>query len=143
MTDGDNAREQQTTLDVAVLEAMLVRLADIQQQRERVATAIMDAPSTAEIANAYARLQAEIALATADLDVQIAGLRQAIEQGVLQMGRTVRTEQYVAVLSKPRVTWDAKLLDGYAAAHPEILPFRHVAQPSVTIRPARRQAGGG
>ena len=96
-----------------------------------------------EIVNAYARLQAEIAVATADLDVQISGLRQAIEEGVLHLGRAVRTEQYVAMLSRPRVTWDAKLLEGYAAAHPEILPFRHVAHPSVTIRPARREGDGG
>ena len=142
MTDGDNA-QQQTAPDVAVLEAMLVRLADIQQQRESVAAAIMEAPPAAEIAKAYARLQAELAAATADLDVQIAGLRQAIERGVLHLGRTVRTEHYVAMLSRPRVTWDAKLLDGYAAAHPEILPFRHVGQPSVTIRPERRAADGG
>lgn len=35
---------------------------------------------------------------------------------------------------KARVYWDAKALDGYAAAHPEILDFRTEKMPGLTVR---------
>lgn len=35
---------------------------------------------------------------------------------------------------KPRVYWDSKALDGYAAAHPEILQFRTEKMPNPSIR---------
>lgn len=68
----------------------------------------------------------------------------AIERQVLDLtlalGETVRGDALMAVWSKPRVTWDGRALDGYLAAHPELAPFRHVGQPSVSIRSVRRDA---
>lgn len=68
----------------------------------------------------------------------MSAIEARVKDLVLELGETVKGDQLMAVWTKPRVSWDVKSLDGYAAAHPEILPFRHTGQPSVSIRPVRR-----
>lgn len=71
----------------------------------------------------YKAYQAEIETLTAE-----------IKQEVITGGMTVKGSVIQAVYTKGRVTWDTKSLDGYAAAHPEIVQFRKVGDPSVAIR---------
>jgi hypothetical protein len=61
-------------------------------------------------------------------------ITQAIKAAVIENGATVKGAHLMAVYSKPRVTWDGKILDGYAVAHPEINAARKVGEPSVSIR---------
>lgn len=85
-----------------------------------------------------AKLEEEKALFTDHFRKDVERIETSIKDRVLTMGETVRGDALMAVWCKPRVSWDVKSLDGYAAAHPEILPFRHTGQPSVSIRPVRR-----
>ena len=39
-----------------------------------------------------------------------------------------------AIYAAGRASWDTKALEGYAVAHPEILQFKKVGEPSVSIR---------
>lgn len=71
------------------------------------------------------------AQAVADTERQVLDL-------TLALGETVRGDALMAVWSKPRVTWDGKILEGYVIAHPELAAARHTGQPSVSIRPVRR-----
>ena len=61
-------------------------------------------------------------------------LEAEIKDAVVLQGATVKGKLLQAVWSKPRVTWDTKALEGYAAGHPEIMPFRKEGKPSVSIR---------
>ena len=61
-------------------------------------------------------------------------LNAAGTAGVFTIGATVKANGLMAVYNKGRVSWDSKLLDGYAVAHPEILAARKEGDPSVTIR---------
>jgi hypothetical protein len=66
--------------------------------------------------------------------IGISQLENEIKSEVLGFGESVKGDYLQAVWSKPRVTWDTKALEGFAAAHPELLEFRKVGKPSVTIR---------
>ena len=68
------------------------------------------------------------------LATQIKELREQIKAAVIANGATVKGSMYQAVYVKGRDSWDTKALDGYAAAHPEIIQFRTTGNPSVTIR---------
>ena len=62
-------------------------------------------------------------------------LEGEIKNDVLLNGKTVTTELYQAVYVRGRVGWDNEGINKYAEAHPEVLKFRKVGQPSVTLRP--------
>lgn len=70
---------------------------------------------------------------------RIADLRERIKAGVLHFGNTVKGDGAQAIWIKPRVSWDTRALDGYAASHPEIERFRKVGKPSVSIRRMTRK----
>lgn len=61
-------------------------------------------------------------------------METTVKELVLNAGATVKGERIQAVYAKGRVSWDAKGLEGYAAAVPEILRFRTEGAPSVSIR---------
>jgi len=61
-------------------------------------------------------------------------VKEQIQDKVAVLGETVAGLTKQAVYTKPRVSWDTKALDGYAAAHPEIVPFKTVGKASVSIR---------
>jgi hypothetical protein len=72
------------------------------------------------------------------LHTAIAIQEERVRTAVLAAGDSVRAGGLLAVYSKPRVSWDTKALDGYAAAHPEVARFRKEGAPSVSIRNANR-----
>lgn len=83
--------------------------------------------------------QSKIAALTAEISAltdAVGELDAFIRAGVLAAEKTVKGEQLMAVFNQGRSTWDGKRLDGYAAAHPEILDFKKVGSPTVSIRGA-------
>lgn len=86
------------------------------------------------VADDLAALEAEIEPKADELSEQIGRLEGEITEAVSAEGETVKGDSLQAVFAKGRVTWDAQAMDGYAAAHPEINPFRKVGKASVTIR---------
>lgn len=79
-------------------------------------------------------LAAEEKTATDALQNGLTTLEAEIKAEVASMGVTVKTEHFQAVYMKGRISWDTKALEGYAAAHPEIVPFRKQGEPSVSLR---------
>ena len=61
-------------------------------------------------------------------------ITQAIKAAVIEQGASVKGAYLQAVYTKGRVSWDSKALEGFSAAHPEILTFRKVGEPSVSVR---------
>ena len=65
---------------------------------------------------------------------KIAALKQEIEGEIITNGATVKGQHLSAQFNKGRVSWDAKVLDGFALTHPEILFARKEGQPYVTFK---------
>jgi len=58
----------------------------------------------------------------------------SIKQSILEIKESVRGPLLHAVYAAGRASWDTKALEGYAVAHPKILQFKKVGEPSVSIR---------
>lgn len=98
--------------------------------------ALIDTVLTPEIKEKLAEIDAEFDPKIEEISQEKAALEAEIKQEVLEAGRTVKGTYHSFVWSKPRVSWDTKALDGYAAAHPEIQQFRIEGSPSVSVRKA-------
>ena len=95
---------------------------------------LIDEVLTPEIKEKLAEIDAEFDPKVDEILQQKSTLESEIKQEVLQAGRTVKGTYHSFIWSKPRVSWDTKSLDGYAAAHPEIQQFRIEGSPSVSVR---------
>ena len=69
---------------------------------------------------------------------EIKELETEIKTEVLTIGETVKTDRMVVTYNKGRVSWDGKLLEGYAVAHPEVLAARKVGEPTVSFRAVKK-----
>lgn len=107
-------------------------ISDIETQKQ----ALIERVLTPEIKDLLAEIDAEFDPKIAELNQTKAILEAQIKAQVLEAGRTIKGTYHSFVWSKPRVSWDTKALDGYAAAHPEILQFREEGSPSVSVRKA-------
>lgn len=119
------------------IKAMLDALAEMTAQRDLLDNdkqVLIDGVLTPEIRQQVADIEAEFKDRAADITTNIAQLEAAIKERVVNAGASVRGSYLQAVWSKPRITWDTRALDGYAAGHPEIAQFRKEGQASVSIR---------
>ena len=98
--------------------------------------ALIDQVLTPEIKEKLAEIDAEFDPKVDEIAQQKSMLEAEIKQEILEAGRTIKGTFHSFVWSKPRVSWDTKALDGYAAAHPEIQQFRVEGSPSVSVRKA-------
>jgi len=120
-----------------MIEQKLDQLAEYEAQKDASRLAMqeaIDAVYTPEIKAQVKAIEAEFAGRDEAVDENINTLRDEIKDLVLAHGETVKGTYYQAVYSKPRVSWDTKALDGYAAAHPEIEQFKTVGKPSISLR---------
>ena len=92
----------------------------------------------AGLKTAYAEAKADFEANTAEAREMIQNLEAEITAAVLEKGETVKTESISAVWNKGKTTWDGKLLEGYALAHPDILAAKKVGEPTVSFRLARK-----
>lgn len=73
----------------------------------------------------------------AAIALNIDELEKEIKQAVLSHGASVKGAHIHAVWTpngEPRVSWDARGLDRYAAQHPDVLVFRSEGESSVSLR---------
>lgn len=124
----------------AQIKELLDRLAEYQSKRDAAnleKQALIDEVYTPEIKQRMAEIEAEFAGKTETVNENIAALEAEIKQAVINHGASVKGSFFHAVFAKGRVSWDTKSLDGYAAAHPELIAFRKEGDPSVSIRTAK------
>ena len=97
---------------------------------------LIDSVTPQEVKDQIAEIEAEFNGKIEALNTNIGHWQEVIKETVLEIGETVKGNGIMAVYSKPRHPgWDNVALDGYAAAHPEILKFRkEPGNPSVSIR---------
>ena len=87
-----------------------------------------------EIQAALADMEAEFTLRDAAIALNIEELEKEIKQAILAHGASIKGAHIHAVWSKPRVNWDSRGLDRYAAQHPDVLVFRSEGEASVALR---------
>jgi hypothetical protein len=113
---------------------MLNQLADLIEQRDAVVAAHPLRERYLALKVEVADCEAAFAHATEAHYAQIAGLKAQIEERVLDLGQTVKGAAWMAVWTRPRITYEVKLLEGFVLAHPELLAARRVGRPSVSIK---------
>jgi phage host-nuclease inhibitor protein Gam len=127
-------------MDEIEIKQKLERLAEFQAERDVALLEkqrLLDELYTAEIKARMAEIEEEFASKIEEVDKKISTLEAEIKKGVIEHGASVKSSTLHAVFSRGRVSWDTKSLDGYAAAHPELLAFRREGEPSVSIRVAK------
>jgi len=95
---------------------------------------VLDSVLTPEIKRQIADIELEFAPRADALAEALARTTESVKQAVSTYGKTVTGEHLQAVWMKGRESWDSKALQGYAMAHPEVLVFQKIGEPSVSIR---------
>ena len=90
-------------------------ISDIEAQKQ----ALIERVLTPEIKDLLAEIDAEFDPKIAELNMTLSILEAQIKAQVLEAGRTIKGSLHSFTFSKPRISWDSKGLDGYAAAHPK------------------------
>lgn len=68
------------------------------------------------------------------LEQQLKEFHQELEKAVVACGKTVKGLRYQAVYLSPKPVWDSDKLEGYAAAHPEILQLKTMGKAGIQLR---------
>ena len=124
-------------MDESEIIAKLDQLAEYRNQRE-----ILERDKAQRLKDAIPpEVQAELDVIVAEFDppleqsaLKVGELESEIRDAILERQTSVKGASLYAVYTAPRVTWDNRSLDGYAVAHPELLNFQRIGQPSVSIR---------
>src|SRR5437870_1024326 len=117
------------------IETLLADLAQLQHQLATLASAHAAHRTAALPARArLADLDATYAPQLECLERVIAAQTTQVKAAVLAHGHSVKGHGLQAVFMAGRVTWQNGPLQGYAVTHPEILPFRRVGPPGVSLR---------
>lgn len=122
---------------MTTITEQLDRLAEMQAQLDNIKAhyeSLRKSIIPAEIQAQLDEIDAEQATSLETAQQGIDTLTEAIKQAVIAEGATVKGAYLQAVYTKGRETWDGKSLTGYAAAHPEVLAFRKIGEPSVSLR---------
>lgn len=127
-------------MNTSEIRDLLDRLADLRVGQGAIALQkqeLINSILTDEIRAKLAEIDAEFADKVQTVGAAIAALEAEVKQAVIQNGESVKATFLHAVWMKGRTSWDTKSLDGFAAAHPEILAFRKEGEPTVSIRAVR------
>ena len=116
--------------DLSAAKRKLEALALTQQAR-------LDALITDEVRQRMGEIKAEYTNQITAASGTVAALEDAVKAAVLANGESVKGADLHAIFAKGRITWDSGKLEGYAAVHPEIIPFRKVGEPTVSIRASK------
>jgi hypothetical protein len=121
------------------IDAQLAELAELQRRHAALTQAHAQDRQAALPPRVQARLQdleGLYAPQLATLALAIAARTTQVKALILKHRHSVKGHGLLAVCVPGRAAWDDHALQGFAAVHPEILPFRTVGAPSVSVRTA-------
>lgn len=119
------------------IRTKLDELADLRAASDAIALqkqALIDTILTQEIKDKLFDIDAEFKEKATTVTEKAEALEAEVKAAVIAHGSSIKGTFLVAVWTKGRVTWDAKLLDGFALAHPEIAAARREGDPFVIMR---------
>jgi rRNA-processing protein FCF1 len=103
---------------------------DLQQQLEKMKNDAIPSEVQAELE----AIDTEFAPKIKTIEDKLAQVVNKVKQAVLEQGSTLKGNAFMAVWSKPRTSWDTKLLDRLAEKYPEINLAKTKSKPSVSIK---------
>jgi hypothetical protein len=112
----------------------------VKNQRAKIAeyelnkTALLDALLTDEQRQEIARIKAETEDAMRPHHLILDSLEPEVVKDVLSLKSSVKVPGLIAVYTPERVSYDAKKLEGYAAAHPEVRELATSVNATVSIK---------
>lgn len=121
-----------TSLDTYLDHLSALRVSYLNLPTEKASAILRALPP--EYADLVQSIMQEFTDREASLTTEISTAEADIKRLVLLTGASAHGTYLQATLNAPRVTWDNKALQVYSTLHPEILPYRKVGEPSVTIR---------
>jgi hypothetical protein len=95
---------------------------------------LYDSLITPEIKAKMVEIDAKYSPRLEHLEYKKKALEDDLKASALFHEATIKGVYHAFTFVKGRTTWDNKSLEGYAAAHPEILAFRKIGEPSVSIK---------
>ena len=119
---------------MSAMLTLLATLADLRAQQTALA-AHEAAALPAAVRQRLAATAARFAPAHAGIARDIALIETQVKAAVLAHGASVKGERLHAVYVSGKASWDDHALLGYAATHQELLQFRTVGKPTVSLRP--------
>ncbi len=124
-------------LNSGAIESFLERLHQIdraEQDLQNEKDYLINLALPAEVKAALTALEETFAPKLSALEAERNGVINEIKVGVTILQKRVDSAHFMAMPVSGRISWDSKGLNGYAVAHPEILQFRNIGEPSVVIR---------
>jgi hypothetical protein len=112
---------------------LLATLATLHAQQTELA-AQEAAALPAAVRQRLAANAARFAPARAGIARDITLIEAQVKEAVLAHGASVKGERLQAVYVRGKAHWNDDALCGYAVTHAEIVAFRRVGKPSVTLR---------
>ena len=131
MTDKKIQQVEETVQsDLNTLNEKRTNLREIVKQQEEAIEALY----TKKLKDAVDAVKETYSGSINSLSKKITELENSIKESTKTIQHTVNGESLQAVWSKGRTSWNTDSLEGYAVVHPEILTFKTVGDPSVSIR---------
>lgn len=121
----------------------LDRMAQLYQVRDSLTEAAANQNEQAipkKVAQRLAQIQENLTTQLAPLQTEIDVLREQIEAEVKAAKQSIKGQFLHAVFTNGRISWNNDALAGYAEAHPAILKFRKVGEPTVAIRQVKHES---
>jgi hypothetical protein len=109
---------------------VVLRKADLATKKQ----SLIDQVITPEIKAQLADIDTEFSEVDAMLNYELTQAEAEVKKEVIETGETIKGTTHMAVYSKPRVSWDTKMLDGLALVMPQLAEAKTIGQPSVSIR---------
>src|SRR5262249_52670303 len=116
-----------------LLDTLSAQRVELTQLPDAMLAAILHQLSPDDAARVEAIVQ-EFRDREAQLKQEIAETEAAVRAAVLETGASAYGTHLQATITAPRITWDNKGMAAYSALHPDVLAYRKVGEPSVTIR---------
>lgn len=120
-----------------IVSQLLDELYSLEIEKDKLCldlTKLKEALVPVEIRQKIAEAEASVEGEKQQLETKINEIRERVKTYTIVAGVSIKGAYLHAVFFKPKVTWDSQKLDGFAQAHPEILAFRKVGEPSIQIR---------
>jgi ABC-type phosphate transport system auxiliary subunit len=137
MMIGHGVTKKETVVIESEIKIKLDELANLRAAHDALTLqkqTLIDTILTDEIKAQLTDIDAEFVEKHQAVSDKVNPLEAEIRRAVITNGVTIKGTFLQAVWVKACVNWDVKALNNYAAAHPEILPFRKEGSPSCTLR---------
>lgn len=122
--------EEQIRELLAKVTSMRFEIASMEQSWDRMREELIPE----DVREKIKELGEEMAPKVASMAEEVEKAEAELRQMVASYGQTVTGLRFQVVYISPKPVWNEKALEGYAAAHPDILALKSMSEPKTQIR---------